>query len=64
MSTISLNSPEALKWAKAVIRHYGSWSAVRAVSTRDDDGVWMVPWPPKSEGTGDRSGYQETRAAA
>ncbi len=50
MSTISLNSPEGAKWAKEVIRHYGSWSAVRAASERTPDGVaWMVPWPPNDD---------------
>lgn len=67
MSTVSLNSPEALKWAKAVVRHYGDWSAVRAVSKRNADGVWQVPWPPNYDGEcdGDRDDRNNgVRAAA
>ncbi len=46
MKTTTLNTPEGLRWAKEVIGHYRNWSAVRAISKRNADGIWQVPWPP------------------
>ncbi len=46
MKTITLNTPEGMRWAKQIIRHYRNWSAVRAISKRNADGIWQVPWPP------------------
>jgi len=48
MSTMFSNNEAMIRWGRETVRRYGRRDAVRAASTRDENGWWIVPPPPET----------------
>jgi len=63
MSTMFINNEAMIKWGRETLRRYGRWDAVRAASTRDENGWRIVPPAPETAAVVD-TGKAATAAKA